>query len=209
MMLDRLATRSGKQMRWIDRQRLHRELLAGTFLNLGSATAVEVVANTGFDWMLIDLEHGSGALGDLRPMLLACRGSAAAPVVHIPSVDGARRLRLPPTRQDSGNPVPRRTGFRAQVDGIPIRGVGFRHRRDRRGDAVQPGTTPRLNTARRPLPSHHRSAVATGDATQVGDCPLAVRCSIASRTGTMSTIDSIVKWAPAASRRSTAWATSV
>lgn len=74
-------------MQWIDRKRLHRELLAGTFLNLGSATAVEIAAEVGFDWILIDLEHGSGSLADLRPMLLACRGSSAAPVVRIRSVD--------------------------------------------------------------------------------------------------------------------------
>lgn len=74
-------------MHWIDRNRLGRELMAGTFLNLGSATAVEVVAGIGFDWLLIDLEHGSGSLADLRPMLLACRGSAAAPIVRIRSVD--------------------------------------------------------------------------------------------------------------------------
>lgn len=74
-------------MQWIDRKRLGRELLAGTFLNLGSATAVEIAAGIGFDWLLIDLEHGSGDLADLRPMLLACRGSDAAPLVRIRSVD--------------------------------------------------------------------------------------------------------------------------
>ena len=74
-------------MQWIDRARLHRELLAGTFVNLGSATAVEITAGVDFDWILIDLEHGSGSLADLRPMLLACRGSSAAPIVRIRSVD--------------------------------------------------------------------------------------------------------------------------
>ncbi len=74
-------------MQWIDRERLHRQLLAGTFVNVGSATAVEITAGVGFDWILIDLEHGSGSLADLRSMLLACRGSSAAPVVRIRSVD--------------------------------------------------------------------------------------------------------------------------
>ena len=37
--------------------------------------------------LLIDLEHGSGSLADLRNMLLACRESKAAPIVRIPSVD--------------------------------------------------------------------------------------------------------------------------
>lgn len=74
-------------MQWINRKKLHNGLLAGTFLNLGSSTAVEIAADTGFDWLLLDLEHGSGSLADLRSMLLACRGSSAAPIVRIRSVD--------------------------------------------------------------------------------------------------------------------------
>lgn len=74
-------------MQWIDRNKLQTQLMAGTFLNLGSPTAVEIAADTGFDWLLTDLEHGSGSLADLRSMLLACRGSAAAPIVRIRSVD--------------------------------------------------------------------------------------------------------------------------
>lgn len=74
-------------MQWIDRTRLGHELLAGTFLNLGSATAVEIAAGTGFDWLLIDLEHGSGSFAELRSQLLAVRGSQAAPIVRIPSAD--------------------------------------------------------------------------------------------------------------------------
>jgi 4-hydroxy-2-oxoheptanedioate aldolase len=74
-------------MQWTDRDKLGSSLLAGTFLNLGSAAAVEIAANTGFDWLLIDLEHGNGSLADLRSMLLAARGSRAAPIVRIRSVD--------------------------------------------------------------------------------------------------------------------------
>ncbi len=74
-------------MNWIDRKRLQTEVLAGTFLNLGSASAAEIAADAGFDWLLIDLEHGSGTLSELRSQLLATRGSAAAPIVRIPSID--------------------------------------------------------------------------------------------------------------------------
>lgn len=83
------ATTSRKQsiVQWIDREKLKSGFLAGTFLNLGSPAAVEIAAGLGFDWLLIDLEHGSGSLADLRNMLLACRGSQAAPIVRIPSVD--------------------------------------------------------------------------------------------------------------------------
>jgi 2-keto-3-deoxy-L-rhamnonate aldolase RhmA len=74
-------------MKWIDRKKLENDLLTGTFLNLGSPAAVEIAAAIGFDWLLIDLEHGNGSLADLRAMLLACRGSNAAPIVRLRSVD--------------------------------------------------------------------------------------------------------------------------
>ena len=74
-------------MLWIDRNRLKTDLLAGTFLNLGSASAVEIAAQTGFDWLLIDLEHGSGTMADLRGQLLATRGTKAAPIVRVASAD--------------------------------------------------------------------------------------------------------------------------
>jgi 4-hydroxy-2-oxoheptanedioate aldolase len=74
-------------MQWLDRKRLGRDVLAGTFLNLASPAVVEITAGTGFDWILLDLEHGSGHLSELRSQLLAMRGSPAAPIVRIPSVD--------------------------------------------------------------------------------------------------------------------------
>ena len=74
-------------MQWINRTRLQSQLLTGTFLNLGSPAAVEVAASLGFDWLLIDLEHGNGSLADLRNILLACRGSTSAPIVRIRSVE--------------------------------------------------------------------------------------------------------------------------
>ena len=74
-------------MQWIDRSRLKTEVLAGTFLNLGSASVVEIAAETGFDWLLIDLEHGSGTAADLRGQLLATRGTKVAPIVRVASAD--------------------------------------------------------------------------------------------------------------------------
>jgi 2-keto-3-deoxy-L-rhamnonate aldolase RhmA len=85
--LSHFTTVTGRIMHWIDRQRLRTELCTGTFLNLGSAASVEVAAAVGFDWLLIDLEHGNGSLADLRNMLLACRGSNSAPIVRLRSVE--------------------------------------------------------------------------------------------------------------------------
>lgn len=75
-------------MNWIDKQQLRTQTLAGTFLNLGSAVSVEIAAETGFDWILIDLEHGSGTFTELRAQLMAARGSRAVPIVRLPSIDG-------------------------------------------------------------------------------------------------------------------------
>ena len=47
------------------------EDLVGTFLNLGSPLAAEVCAGAGFDWCLIDLEHGAGTETQLIPTLQA------------------------------------------------------------------------------------------------------------------------------------------
>ena len=47
----------------------HGEYLRGTFLNLGSALVAEVCALSGFDWLLVDLEHGAGGEEGLADQL--------------------------------------------------------------------------------------------------------------------------------------------
>lgn len=54
---------------------------------MGSATSVEIAAQTGFDWLLLDFEHGSGYLGELRAQLLAAGQSSTAAIVRLPSID--------------------------------------------------------------------------------------------------------------------------
>ena len=58
--------------------------LLGTFLDLGSALAAEITAGAGFDWLVVDLEHGAGG----REATLAQLQAARAPVVvRVPSAD--------------------------------------------------------------------------------------------------------------------------
>ena len=60
------------------------EPLLGTFLDLGSALAAEITAGAGFDWLVVDLEHGAGG----REATLAQLQAARAPViVRVPSAD--------------------------------------------------------------------------------------------------------------------------
>ncbi len=77
------------------RQRvLAREWLAGTFLNLGSAMTVEVAGLAGFDWLLIDHEHGPGGEDTLLHQLHAASATPAFPIVRIAQNDTPRFKRV-------------------------------------------------------------------------------------------------------------------
>ena len=62
---------------------LAREWLCGTFLNLGSSITVEIAGLAGFDWVLIDHEHGPGGEDTMLHQLQACSATPAFPVVRI------------------------------------------------------------------------------------------------------------------------------
>src|ERR1044072_1381050 len=62
---------------------LAREWLTGTFLNLGSPMTVEVAGLAGFDWVLIDHEHGPGGQDTLLHQLHAAAATPTFPVVRI------------------------------------------------------------------------------------------------------------------------------
>jgi 2-dehydro-3-deoxyglucarate aldolase/4-hydroxy-2-oxoheptanedioate aldolase len=62
----------------------------GTFLNLGSPLAAEACALAGFDWLLVDLEHGAGGEDALVGQLLA---AAAHDVPVIVRTETAERIR--------------------------------------------------------------------------------------------------------------------
>lgn len=66
------------------RRVLASELTIGAFVNLGSPVAAELVARAGFDWVVIDLEHGAGTEAELYPQLLAVQATPTAAIVRVP-----------------------------------------------------------------------------------------------------------------------------
>jgi 4-hydroxy-2-oxoheptanedioate aldolase len=67
------------------KQRLVRgERLFGAWIETGSATVVEILGQQGFDYLLIDLEHGLGDLQDLVDMLRAATAVGAPSIVRVP-----------------------------------------------------------------------------------------------------------------------------
>jgi 2-keto-3-deoxy-L-rhamnonate aldolase RhmA len=59
------------------------EWLAGTFLNLGSPLTAEIAGRAGFDWLMLDFEHGPGSDETLLQQLQAVSGTAAATIVRL------------------------------------------------------------------------------------------------------------------------------
>jgi 2-keto-3-deoxy-L-rhamnonate aldolase RhmA len=70
------------------------EVLTGTFLNLGSALAAEIAALSGFDWLVIDLEHGAGGETEALGQLHAVGGTPVCTIVRVESLARPRVHRV-------------------------------------------------------------------------------------------------------------------
>jgi 2-keto-3-deoxy-L-rhamnonate aldolase RhmA len=69
------------------------EALVGTFLNLGSPLAAEVCGRAGFDWALVDLEHGAGTEAVLTPTLQALAATGTPALVRVEANERPRFAR--------------------------------------------------------------------------------------------------------------------
>jgi 2-keto-3-deoxy-L-rhamnonate aldolase RhmA len=70
------------------------ELLYGTFLGLGSPLAAEACAVGGFDWLLVDLEHGGGDEPALLHQQIAAEARGLAMVARVESAERIRTGRV-------------------------------------------------------------------------------------------------------------------
>ena len=55
----------------------------GTWLSIGSPVIAEIAAESSFDWLLFDLEHGCGSEDGLFAQLQAIRGTGVAAIVRV------------------------------------------------------------------------------------------------------------------------------
>jgi 4-hydroxy-2-oxoheptanedioate aldolase len=60
------------------------KLQIGLWCSLCSNIAADIVADSGFDWLLLDSEHSPNEIPDLLSQLQASRGGTASPVVRPP-----------------------------------------------------------------------------------------------------------------------------
>ena len=70
------------------RQRLlQREYVIGTWLQINNATAAEVLANSGHEWIAIDIEHTDIDITSLTELLRGMYGRGVAPVARVATND--------------------------------------------------------------------------------------------------------------------------
>jgi 4-hydroxy-2-oxoheptanedioate aldolase len=70
------------------------ETVHGSWVNLGSAVSAEITGNAGFDWVLIDLEHGTGNDGIMYQQLQALESTSATPLVRIDELSRPKAQRI-------------------------------------------------------------------------------------------------------------------
>lgn len=70
------------------------ETLFGTFLTLGSPLAAESLGLAGFDWLLVDLEHGGGHESQLLGQLLGASSAGVHGLVRVESDVRGRSARV-------------------------------------------------------------------------------------------------------------------
>ena len=80
-----------------------RKLIIGIWNSIANNTVTEVLARTGFEWMLMDSEHSTAELSTLVPQMQSMKGSPTSVVIR-PAVErfrdheaasGLRLLELP------------------------------------------------------------------------------------------------------------------
>jgi 2-keto-3-deoxy-L-rhamnonate aldolase RhmA len=66
------------------------ETLIGVFSDLASPLAAELCGRAGFDWTVLDLEHGAATDADLLALLYAVGSTPMAPLVRVPASERIR-----------------------------------------------------------------------------------------------------------------------
>lgn len=70
------------------------EAVVGSWLSLGSASAAEVLARAGFDFLVVDLEHSPTSLETTEALLRAIEGAGSTPLVRLSSLDDVQIKRV-------------------------------------------------------------------------------------------------------------------
>lgn len=81
-------------MKGLKQRLIKGEILIGTFLSLGNAVTAEIIANAGFDWVIIDIEHVLGSEGDVLHQLQSIKGTDVSAIIRVESYQRQRIHRV-------------------------------------------------------------------------------------------------------------------
>lgn len=81
-------------MKNLKRRLQNGDTIHGCWLNLGSALTAEIVGLAGFDWVLIDLEHGAGTETQALAQMQSLEHTGAGIVVRVESAEPQRIQRI-------------------------------------------------------------------------------------------------------------------
>jgi 4-hydroxy-2-oxoheptanedioate aldolase len=70
------------------------EAVLGCFLSLGSPLTAEIMGAAGYEWALIDLEHGAGGEQEALAQMQALQGTGCAALVRVEGVERQRANRI-------------------------------------------------------------------------------------------------------------------
>ena len=70
------------------------EAVHGCWINLASTVSAEIVGQAGFDWLLLDLEHGAGDVAIMYQQLQVLSGSSSTPIVRIDNLSRPKVQRI-------------------------------------------------------------------------------------------------------------------
>ncbi len=59
----------------------------GAWISFADPAAAEIMAGSGFDWLLVDMEHAPLTLENLGHILMAFEGQPTVPLVRVPQND--------------------------------------------------------------------------------------------------------------------------
>ena len=62
------------------------ETVHGCWINMGSSVSAEIIGRAGFEWVLIDLEHGAGDEAIMFNQLQVLGGLDTTPIVRIDEI---------------------------------------------------------------------------------------------------------------------------
>ncbi len=68
------------------KERIYNNTSKGMFIASGASAPVEIAAECGFDWLLLDMEHGLGGEQETLRQIMALKNTSCAAIVRIPAL---------------------------------------------------------------------------------------------------------------------------